>query len=325
MISKRETRPAPTMAGQAVALAWGAWTELGVSGWTATHGDWAIDPEPLILLTAFLGDRDPRLRDEVTDWCIHHWRYISKTRLRNLLGRQPARAGNAFGEFAATVAAHAPVTWPGATQPRRYTPTGRSALPPLERPSLVWLRLRAMFGVGARSEILRTFLAQSDVPMSAARLAEATSYTKRNIAEECENLQRAGVLSCRTVGNRFDYRLARRSELEAFVGVLPDLRPDWTSLVRIATELVALEEQVATAAPRTLPVKARQTLDRIEPDLVELDIEAPPGDLRGPSLWPAVETLAARTLAAWSTGAWPDGKKPSSTRRRTATADTALA
>lgn len=36
-------RPAATFIDHGVALAWGAWAELGVSGWTATHQSWASD------------------------------------------------------------------------------------------------------------------------------------------------------------------------------------------------------------------------------------------------------------------------------------------
>lgn len=40
----------------------------------------AISPEPLILFTAGLGDADPRLRDEATDWCVRYGRYVSAAR-----------------------------------------------------------------------------------------------------------------------------------------------------------------------------------------------------------------------------------------------------
>src|SRR5688572_19110350 len=84
---------------QALALAWGAWAELGVSGWGRTHSSWAIDPEPLIFLTAGLGDRDPRLRDEATDWSIQNWSLISRVRLRNLLRGLPEEVQCAYGEL----------------------------------------------------------------------------------------------------------------------------------------------------------------------------------------------------------------------------------
>lgn len=305
MATSRPRRRAATFADQALALASGAWTELGVSGWTSTHGDWAVDPEPLILFTAWLGDADPRLRDESTDWCVGNWRHISKARLKNLLRSQPGDVATAFGEFAATVGAHAGVSWPGATHPRRYKVTGRSTLPHLDHPSLVWLRLRAMFGVGARAEILRCFLSQSGGTASLSAVAVATGYTKRNVADECDTLQRAGVLSVRTQGNRLYYSLARRAELKAFVGEMPAVLPAWTAMLNVARELVALERRSAEAGSITLPVHTRKALGAINNDLDDLAIDAPSENLQETELWPALKRLGARNLGMWSIGRWP--------------------
>jgi len=304
MATSRPRRPAATFADQSLALAWGAWTELGVSGWNWTHTDWAIDLEPLILFTAWLGDADPRLRDEATDWCVQNWRQISKARLKNLLRERPDDVA-AFGEFAATVGAHAGISWPGATRPRPYVLTGRSKPPNLDRPSLVWLRLRAMFGVGARAEILRCFLAQGAGAMGVAALAAATGYTKRNVAEECDTLKRAGVLSVRLQGNRFYYSLARQAELRAFVGEMPVALPDWTAILNITRELVALEQRSGDAGLTTLPVHARKTLRMIRDDLDELDMIGPPENIEAVDLWPALRRLGHVNLGAWSIGHWP--------------------
>lgn len=305
--SKR--RAAPTLSGQALALAAGAWAELGVSGWTSSHQDWAIDPEPLILFSAWLLEREPRLRHEATDWCVRNWRHVSVVRLKNLLRRQPAEVDEAFGEFAATVNTHAGTSWPGATEARRYRVTGRSTLPSLDRPSLAWVRLRSTFGTAARSEILRSFLSQEAGLVSAARLVVLTGYSKRNVAEGCEMLQRAGVLSVRTRGNVYYYSLAHRAELEAFVGELPAIRPNWTAVLNVTRELVALEERAhetgaQEASLATLPVHVAATLRRLQDDLDELDIEAPSEGVRGGDLWPAVQGLGSATLGQWSVGGW---------------------
>ncbi|MBK5222030.1 MAG: hypothetical protein JJE52_03965 [Acidimicrobiia bacterium] len=302
--SQVRRRPAATFAEQATALAWGAWVELGVSGWTETHSAWAIDPEPLITFTAFLGDEDARLRDEATDWCVRNWRYVSKTRLKNLVREQPPAVRDAFGPFAATVSEHAGVVWPYATEQRRFTVTGRSAAPQLDKPSMVWLRLRAMFGLGARTEILRFFLAQEDGRASAATISAATNYTKRNISEECETLAKAGVLSVRPTGNRFYYSLANRGQLEAFVGSMPIVRPNWIAMFNVARHLVNLESSAATGMTRTLAVKVRIAIDEMEADLDELEIDPPRSDVRGEDLWPAIRSLGKETLGKWSLGRW---------------------
>ena len=300
--SRRVRRPAATFAEQATALAWGAWVELGVSGWTETHSDWAIDPEPLIVFTAFLGDEDARLRDEATDWCVRNWRYISKTRLKNLVREQPPAVRDAFGVLAATVGEHAGVVWPYASEPRRFTVTGRSSAPQLDKPSMAWLRLRAMFGLGARTEILRYFLSHEDGRSSTATISAATNYTKRNVAEECETLAHAGVLSVRPMGNRFYYSLAKRAELEPFVGSMPTITPNWIAMFHVARKLVSLESAADTGTTRTLAVKARTAIDEIEDDLDELEIDQPGSDVRGEDLWPALRSLGNETLGEWSLG-----------------------
>jgi hypothetical protein len=297
-------RPSATFVEQAIALAWGAWVELGVSGWTETHSDWAIDPEPLIVFTAFLGDEDARLRDEATDWCIRNWRFVSKTRLKNLVRQQPPAARDAFGVFAATVGEHAGVAWPYASEPRRFAVTGRSAAPQLAKPSMVWLRLRAMFGIGARTEILRYFMSRDDGRSSAATISAATNYTKRNIAEECDTLVHAGVLSVRPMGNRFYYALAKRAELEAFTGSMPTITPSWIAMFGMAGKLVKLESAAETGTTRTLAVKARIAIDEIEAELDELGIDPPGADLRGEDLWPAIRSFGNETLGEWSLGRW---------------------
>lgn len=299
-----EVHQSTAFADQALALAWGAWSELGVSGWTQTHANWAVDPEPLIVFTAFLGDDDPRLRDEATDWCIQNWRYVSKSRLKAIIRDVPEADRPAVGEFTATVGAHTGIAWPAASEPRPYVPTSRSTLPSLDRASLVWIRLRAMFGVGARTEVIRHFLAQPDRRPGLTEIAQATSYTKRNIAEACDQLARAGVLTSRRTGNRLSYALARRAELEAFVGDLPGVRPDWGPVLRVTHELVQLERQAATSTGRTLPVKVRSTLDRIDHDLRDLRVAPVAGNVSGDALWPAVQALGASTLGCWAIGHW---------------------
>jgi len=305
MATLRSRRPAKTTVDQAIALAAGAWHQLGVSGWSTNHEDWAIDVEPLIIFTAWLDERDIRLRDEATDWCIRNWRFISRTRLRNLTLRQPKDVQTAVGEFVATVAHSAGVPWPGATEPRPYKVTGRSVLSPLERPAMVWIRLRSMFGIGARSEILRVLLSRPTGSTSVARLAERTGYMKRTVADECETLELAKLLSVRILANRFLYSLARRSELESLLGDLPSIRPDWTAIFNVVRELVLFDEAEERLSIRTLPVHARKSLDRIRDDLDELGIDTTYDSVQGEELTTAVRELAASSLEKWSVGLFP--------------------
>ncbi|MDX6253210.1 MAG: hypothetical protein QOF10_6570 [Kribbellaceae bacterium] len=301
-----------SLAEQELNLLWGAWVELGVSGWQRTHGDWAIDPEPLIIRTATLGDSEPRLRDEALDWCIRYPRYISRVRLRNLLGGLSSSSSDAWGRFAATVNAHSNVRWPNATQEVRYKTTGRSKLESLERPSRAWIRLRAMFGLGARTEILRFFL--DDPPRSksgisrmadVATIASSIGYAKRNVAEECEPLEKAGLLKMRQKGNRFFYSFARDAELRALVGEIASVRPDWPKLLKVTSAFVALESAARSMPGKAIMVEAYRVAQSLDDDLHVLGIEARPHLAQPDSYWPEVRDFAHGLMAAWGSGRWP--------------------
>lgn len=283
-------------------VVWGAWAELGVSGWGRPHRDWAIDPEPLIIVTPLITARDARLRDEALDWCIHNWRHISRVRLRNLLRTQPEDVTDAYAGFAATVNAHGGANWPDPSEARPYATTGRSMPPMLSRDSLIWLRMRAMFGVSARTEILRYFLSHEGGRASVATLATASGYTKRNIADECTTLQRAGVLAVRSVLNRLHYSLDRDSELRAFVGEPPTVLPDWAALFRISRALVGLGDAASRLPARALNVEASRVLNDLDGDFDRLELASPP--VRGNDYWSAVRRLTDDTLAAWARGQW---------------------
>lgn len=292
-----------TLADHQLALLWGAWVELGVSGWQKTHGDWTVDPEPLIIATASLEDHDPRLRDEALDWCIHNWRYVSRVRLRNLLREQPRGVRDAWGPFAATVSHHAGVTWPEATDAFSYQVTGRSRMDTMEQPSRAWMRLRGMFGLGARTEILRFFLS-GHRRATVATIARDARYAKRVVADECDTLEKAGVLRAQHVANRFYYGLNRGQDLHAFVGEIAETRPDWSALFAVTSAFVALERASEKASSDVLMVEAYRVAQLLNDDLDALDIEERPQFGPPQTYWPALRDFAERYTGAWAIGQW---------------------
>ncbi len=224
----------------------GVWSELGVSGWGRTHEDWAIDPEPLIVFSPSVIASDPRLRDEVMNWCSDYWRHVSAVRLRHLLNNNENEETDAWGQFAATVNrfSGAAAKWPRATTERRFTRTGRSSLRPLSERSMIYLRMRSVFGLSARTEVLRHFLFTRE-RSTAAMLATQTNYAKRNVAEACESLTQAGVLQSKQIGNRLYFSLIDAEALAAFLGPLAPIRPDWQNCCELSMHFFA------GLAPRT--------------------------------------------------------------------------
>lgn len=299
--------------GNALALAWSLWAELGVSGWQRSHPSHAIDPERLILFTASLGDTDPRLLDEATDWCAAYGRYVSAARLRNLLALQTAEVRDAFGEMAATVNSHSSSRWPGQTQARSFQRTRRSAVADFSGPSLVVLRLRALFGVGARAEILRAFLADPSARLSAADAAAEGGYTKRNTAEALEALRMAGLLDVQVVRNQRRYGLVDAAWLTALPGSLPRCYPRWSSVFRILEGFIAGLRRAEALTTRARAVEASDVLHELSGDLAQVGVRVstlgsrpdrgPSRDRKlSPDAWTTLEKLAVDLSQKWASG-----------------------
>ena len=282
---------------------WGVWSELGVSGWGRTHNDWAIDPEPLIAFSPSVIASEPRLRDEVIDWCSDNWRHISAVRLRHLLQDNPEEDSEAWGRFAATVnRLSGSAKWPRATSERDFTRTDRSTLRPLSEGSMIYLRMRSIFGLTARTEILRYLLFTGE-RLTAAMLATQVNYAKRNVAEACDSLSRAGLLHAKQTGNRLYFSLAESKTLLDFLGPYADIRPDWASLFRVVNGLFRWTGS-ETSNERVLTVQTHAAFSEIRDDLESLRLELP-RHVIGSAFLPIWYTWAVAVAKSLAAGEWP--------------------
>lgn len=244
--------------GLALDLTWSQWAELGVSGWARRHDQVVIDLEPLIIATSGLGHLDTRLRDESLDWCVLNSRFVSAYRLRNLLPTFDQTTTKAFGRFGATVKEHRR-GWPGDGEPLRFSPTGRSSVPDLGRPGLLQLRLRAIFGVSARAEIIKRMLPEPDRPFGIAELAMYTAYGKDNLADALGMMSLAGIVArnvMTTAGNVGVFTLPAATRVNQLLGgiLAPDRHPYWTARFRVLLQLV----EFALSSPMDRVVRAAE-------------------------------------------------------------------
>jgi hypothetical protein len=206
---------------------WSLWAELGLSGWERHHQEVAVDLEALIVATPRLAPLDARLTEEALDWCVTNGRLASAVRLKHLAGAADSTTQRALRTFAGTVNANSRLNWPGATTPRAFTATDRSAAPELERPALIQLRLRALWGVSARAEVLRVMLADGHRFMGISEVAVSAAFGKDAVAEALDNLHRGGLLEEAGTRNLRVFRLGRRNDLVALVGRQPDWQRSW--------------------------------------------------------------------------------------------------
>ena len=280
----------------ALDLAWSLWFELGASGGVRRH-DWqAVDLEPLILFTAWLGT-DSRLRANAIEWSIANARFASTFRLRHFAERASPAMRAAFGRFAATVRTHARVPWPAQGDPLALLQHDDGlGSPDLRRPSLIQLRLRALVGVSARAEILKIMLAEPDRLLGASALAEDVGYGKRSVAQALEMLTMAGIVLVQPAGNRLQYRLARPEDLAQALRWLPSTYPDWWPVFRITEALWDYGHQTGT--PESAHgIAVDRLLQRIDADAHRLGIAQQLPDARGAAVVAELEHWAIGFLA----------------------------
>ena len=256
-------------------FSWGIWSELGISGWGRTHRAWAIDPEPIIAFTPLLVEHDARLRDEVIDWCSGNWRQISGARLRNILSANELASSEGWSQLAASVNEHAPgARWPFAATPLPIEPTGRSTLRPFDEPSMIYLRMRAIFGLSGRSEVLRSLLFDRG-ESTLGELASRTGYSKGNIAEACDTLTAAGLLHSEMVGNRLSYSLANRTRLSEFVGESAPIHVNWQALLRIVTAISGWDDSQRSMNEGAQVVESHRMFISISDDAHSIGLALP--------------------------------------------------
>lgn len=221
---------------------WSQWHELGVAATVPRrHSDDFIDPEPLIAFTATHSDMDARLRDESIDWVLRFGTYVSKARLKNVLAGWEALDSTLFREYAATINAHGGAGWPAAgAKPIAFSSRARFLLEDLTRPALISVRIRAVFGVGARAELIRAFLSRPSAALTAADLSAETNYGKRNVLNELEALRFAGVVKSLRAVNADRFSLVKAAQIKALLGPLPERFTPWSrsfGLLHVLLEL----------------------------------------------------------------------------------------
>jgi len=267
---------------------WSQWHEMGIAATVPRrHSDDLIDPEPLIAFTATHGDLDPRLRDESIEWVLRYEAYLSKARLKNVLARWGLLDDPLFREYAATVNAYGGARWPaGRAKPLAFRPRGRSLLEDLTRPALLSLRIRAIFGVGARAELIRAFISRPRVTMTAADLSEETSYGKRNVLNELEPLRFAGLVKSFRAVNADRFSFGKIEAIAALVGPLPQRATRWTQVFGVLHLIIDLVRRSAKRSDLQNAVEAVRLLEEHRHAFAAAEIY-PPSLPPGAAAWPA--------------------------------------
>jgi hypothetical protein len=297
-------------------FSWSQWAQLGLSAHTTRSDRWAVDPEALIVFTAEVARRDPRLFDELLDWMSLNGRLLSLQRLRNLTGRFPldrklveavvawvgestpslrwSKAGQQGSEgkgkgvplFSQDVVSFLGEVDPtfsrhGYVRPRARR-SHKSSEPDLRAPVSLAFQLRLVLGPGSRSEIMRVLLTAADGPLDAARIADEAGFAKRNVNETLSTLVVSGVVKARWSGNERVF-LALRDKWSTLLELGPsaDNMPtfvSWIHLLPVLVDVLAWLEREAetTDSAYLVSSRARDLMERVTLNLEIVGLAVPP-------------------------------------------------
>lgn len=315
-------------------FAWGQWAQMGVFAPGERRDQWAADPEALLLFSLELGRDDPRLFDEVLDWMLTNERLVSVQRLRNLsvsdYDRELAEAALAWVAHRRPSARIKPLertpTADGSRRPLFRTvaqqvsspdevfltfdllkpdtpPSGKSRQPNSEMPINFAFRMRNLFGLGSRAEVVRYLFTFSETAVTAQSIAEAAGYAKRNVSDTLTALVASGTVATFEVGNERRYLLRRNDWaqlLELKPGGYPTFR-DWPRLLSTFRQLTRwLEDRkLDQLSSYMLASEARTLIESLGPSLATAGVMLPTAaNATGEEYWTGFEESVERALSA---------------------------
>lgn len=314
------------------AFAWDQWAQLGVFASTNRRDQTAADPEALLLFTLEFGRSDPRLFDETLDWLLTNQRLISVQRLRNLCNGDddrdlvegalrwvahhhprsrvgPARAREGRGGEARPlfydIARQVPepdeaFSAVGLLKPATE-PSGKSRAPDLHKPINFAFRMRQLFGLGTRAEVVRYLVTAPVTDASALAIADAAAFAKRNVNETLASLVAAQAVTAYEHGNGRRYSLDRGLWGE-FLRFQPNSSPayrDWPRLLGVGRQLFRWLRDPAfdQLTPYMLASSSRAFMSPLEPELARAGVPAP-RVLEGERYWETFVEHAEHLLTA---------------------------
>ena len=271
---------------------WRQWSQLGLASEIPFHDPWLIDIESLLLFTLSLGRYDPRLLDEVLDWCVANVDTLSVQRLKRLRPTAPqsptACALSAVASLLQEKTGSArwrplqgPET-PGTAQPYFLELDGTplplfgahdphflgagllrspvklrhlSVSPCIDLPAALILKLRALFGVDPRAEATAYLLTHQIV--GARELARATACASATAHALLKALHAGQFL----VGSgREGYALERSRWQEFLLGGADRHVPQWIAWSVVLPALVSALETTGDPSQGSLYLRSSHWL-----------------------------------------------------------------
>lgn len=228
-------------------LIWSQWVTMGVSGNAAATAKWIIDPEALVVFTCHIGRYDPRVFDCMLEWLGIHQRFLNVQRLKTLTRQEGSQGESLLAAIAHLLMKPSSRSkWRGAAdmiphgvqceEPLFYLKNGRPHPRPTqsdpafqkagfsrqeyrnrnvvgqfrpEYPANLIMKLRALFGVNARCEVIAYLATHSGA--NPTETAAAVGYSQKAVHNTMTELFHSGTVAKRTRGRETLYSLREMS------------------------------------------------------------------------------------------------------------------
>ncbi len=307
----------------ALELLWRQWTTLGVAG-HGERENRVIDPDALLLGTCVFGRHEARLFDEMLDWLGKNGWCINVQRVRSLLRQYGYGCERVLAAVAAWQAKGAETAkWrrlslgaaeaqPGTKlEPLFYLADGRpqpafgraephfarhgfhrgelelrgmSQAPNPEAPAGLMFRLRALFGVNARADILAYLLTHPEG--HPPEVARQTGYFPKTVQMTLAEMAYSGAVQAIRKGREKHYRVEAAEW--TLVGAQSEARgkwPRWVSWPQFFGGMtgawrLARDRELAKASPALQAAEWQKLMDQVQPWLAQSRAGAGPTHLK---------------------------------------------
>ena len=291
-----------------VEFLWRQWSALGVAGHASSDNPRMIDPEALLLFSTHIARHDSRLFDEILDWLRLNGSWINLQRLgtlhkderlgdsavlaaiadllsmesanhkwkllnRRLEARSSAAAGTMQRLFPTIpVFKEAdPVFLKHGLERGRVGFRGLSQAPRADQPATFLFKLRALFGMQARAEVMAWLLAnECGHP---AEIARQTGYFRGSIQNVLNDLSVSGHIGSIRIGREKYFSILRQEEWRFLLTwPTPNAFPEWINWAplfhTIQTFLDTLGKPGLDAQSENFQaIQLREALDHATPSL----------------------------------------------------------
>lgn len=280
--------------------AWRQWASLGAPIMAQDPARSVIDPEALLLLSAYLRASERRLDDVLAWWAAEASTLLSVQRTTTLLRAFPAGAGAGVAAFAGRAAESGDARWARlARAPADGLARGKRGHDPrITRNTALVLRLRAGFGVGVKADLLALLMSGDGHASTIATLTEASAYTPAAIRRAAREMEAADFVQ-RVRGRPAGFYI----DPSRWAAVVGSPGAGWRWFAQVFAFLASVDAwgaEHAESSPYIASTAARELIEAHRPAFEMNRVSIPnPADVTGEACLDAF-AASVQALVEWS-------------------------